>query len=60
MAAKGDNMDIDEGLYSRQLYVLGHDAMRRMAASNLLIAGCKGVGIEAAKNLALAGVKSIT
>jgi len=23
-------MDIDEGLYSRQLYVLGHDAMRRM------------------------------
>ena len=22
--------DIDEGLYSRQLYVLGHDAMRRM------------------------------
>ena len=31
MAAKVDNMDIDEGLYSRQLYVLGHDAMRRMA-----------------------------
>ena len=31
MAAKGDNMEIDEGLYSRQLYVLGHDAMRRMA-----------------------------
>lgn len=22
--------DIDEGLYSRQLYVLGHEAMRRM------------------------------
>jgi len=28
---------IDESLYSRQLYVLGHDAMRRLQASNILI-----------------------
>eukprot|EP00286_Rhodomonas_abbreviata_P025957 CAMPEP_0181313380 /NCGR_PEP_ID=MMETSP1101-20121128/14216_1 /TAXON_ID=46948 /ORGANISM="Rhodomonas abbreviata, Strain Caron Lab Isolate" /LENGTH=774 /DNA_ID=CAMNT_0023420327 /DNA_START=120 /DNA_END=2440 /DNA_ORIENTATION=+ len=52
--------DIDEGLYSRQLYVLGHDAMRRMQASNLLLIGCKGLGIEIGKNLALAGVKSLS
>ena len=38
--------DIDESLYSRQLYVLGHDAMRRMQASNILLVGCKGLGIE--------------
>ncbi|CCF48756.1 hypothetical protein NDA11_005592 [Ustilago hordei] len=51
---------IDEGLYSRQLYVLGHDAMKRMAASNVLVLGLGGLGAEIAKNVALAGVKSIT
>lgn len=50
---------IDESLYSRQLYVLGHEAMKRMSASNVLIVGLKGLGIEIAKNVALAGVKSI-
>lgn len=38
--------EIDEGLYSRQLYVLGHDAMRKMGAANVLISGMKGLGIE--------------
>jgi ubiquitin-activating enzyme E1 len=38
--------EIDEGLYSRQLYVLGHDAMRKLGASNVLIAGMKGLGVE--------------
>ena len=48
--------EIDESLYSRQLYVLGHEAMRRMGASNVLIVGLKGLGVEIAKNIALAGV----
>ncbi|KAK7928208.1 hypothetical protein PG985_005206 [Apiospora marii] len=52
--------EIDESLYSRQLYVLGHEAMRRMGASNILIVGMKGLGVEIAKNIALAGVKSLT
>lgn len=51
---------IDEGLYSRQLYVLGHDAMRAMAKSSVLIIGCDGLGIEIAKNVILAGVKSVS
>lgn len=51
---------IDESLYSRQLYVLGHEAMKRMSASNVLIVGLKGLGVEIAKNIALAGVKSIS
>lgn len=54
------NNDIDESLYSRQLYVLGHEAMKRMGASNVLIVGLKGLGVEVAKNVALAGVKSLT
>ncbi|KAK4458491.1 hypothetical protein QBC42DRAFT_300244 [Cladorrhinum samala] len=52
--------EIDESLYSRQLYVLGHEAMKRMGASNVLIVGQKGIGVEIAKNIALAGVKSLT
>ncbi|KAJ3412956.1 hypothetical protein HDV05_008671 [Chytridiales sp. JEL 0842] len=51
---------IDEGLYSRQLYVLGHKAMLAMSQSNVLIVGLKGLGVEIAKNVILAGVKSVT
>jgi ubiquitin-activating enzyme E1 len=51
---------IDEGLYSRQLYVLGHEAMRRMQRCSILLVGLGGLGVEIAKNLALAGVKSLT
>lgn len=54
------NTEIDEGLYSRQLYVLGHDAMRRMAKSDVLISGLGGLGVEIAKNVILGGVKSVT
>lgn len=54
------NEEIDEGLYSRQLYVLGHDAMRRMATSEVLISGLGGLGVEVAKNVILGGVKSVT
>ncbi|KAH1572050.1 SPS-sensor component ptr3 [Aspergillus fumigatus] len=52
--------EIDESLYSRQLYVLGHEAMKRMSSSNVLVVGMKGLGVEIAKNVALAGVKSLT
>ena len=54
------NGEIDESLYSRQLYVLGHEAMKRMGNSHVLIAGLRGLGVEIAKNIALAGVKSLT
>ncbi|ODV92350.1 hypothetical protein CANCADRAFT_56027 [Tortispora caseinolytica NRRL Y-17796] len=52
--------DIDESLYSRQLYVLGKEAMQQMKSSNVLIIGLGGLGVEIAKNVALAGVKSLT
>lgn len=62
MANNGTRMEdeIDESLYSRQLYVLGHDAMRRMANSDVLISGLGGLGVEVAKNVILGGVKSVT
>lgn len=58
--AKNGVGEIDEGLYSRQLYVLGHDAMRKMASSDVLISGLGGLGVEVAKNVILGGVKSVT
>uniref|UniRef100_A0A8C9T6H7 E1 ubiquitin-activating enzyme n=1 Tax=Scleropages formosus TaxID=113540 RepID=A0A8C9T6H7_SCLFO len=60
MAKNGNEAEIDEGLYSRQLYVLGHDAMKRMQSSNVLISGLRGLGVEIAKNVILGGVKSVT
>ncbi|XP_077517867.1 ubiquitin-like modifier-activating enzyme 1 [Amblyomma americanum] len=52
--------EIDESLYSRQLYVLGRDAMVRMAQSDVLVCGMGGLGVEIAKNIILGGVKSVT
>jgi ubiquitin-activating enzyme E1 len=34
--------------------------MKKMANSNVLISGMKGLGIEIAKNVVLGGVKSVT
>lgn len=59
-STNGTCSEIDEGLYSRQLYVLGHDAMRRMANSDVLISGLRGLGVEVAKNVILGGVRSVT
>lgn len=53
-------VDIDEGLYSRQLYVLGVDAMRKMQNADVLVSGLGGVGVEVAKNIVLGGVRSVT
>lgn len=39
-------VSIDEGLYSRQIYAIGLDAMKRMAVANVLVMGLKGVGVE--------------
>ena len=50
---------IDESLYSRQLYVLGHLAMSRMVQSSVLLVGVGGLGIEVAKNLVLGGIKAV-
>lgn len=52
--------DIDEDLHSRQLAVYGRETMRRLFASNILVSGMQGLGAEIAKNLILAGVKSVT
>ncbi|XP_039706393.1 ubiquitin-like modifier-activating enzyme 1 [Pteropus medius] len=60
MPKKGSEADLDEGLYSRQLYVLGHEAMKHLQTSSVLVSGLRGLGVEIAKNIILAGVKAVT
>lgn len=43
--SKGDKK-VDEGLYSRQLYVFGHEAQLKMQSTGVLIVGLKGLGAE--------------
>ncbi|CAF4912178.1 unnamed protein product [Rotaria sp. Silwood1] len=51
--------EIDEGLYSRQLYVMGTEAMHQLASAHVLISGMRGLGVEIAKNIILCGAKSV-
>ncbi|CAF3841834.1 unnamed protein product [Rotaria sp. Silwood1] len=51
--------EIDERLYSRQLYVIGKEAMYELRNADILISGMRGLGVEIAKNLILCGVKSV-
>ncbi len=37
---------IDEDLYNRSLYVLGHEALQKMAQANIFISGIGGLGVE--------------
>mmetsp|Transcript_9753 Transcript_9753/g.28618 ORF Transcript_9753/g.28618 Transcript_9753/m.28618 type:complete len:1026 (-) Transcript_9753:192-3269(-) len=54
------NEPLDEALYSRQLYVMGKEAMAKMTTCDVLFVGVSGLGIEIAKNVVLAGVRSVT
>lgn len=45
---------------SRCSYVLGHDAMKRMQNSSVLVSGMRGLGVEIAKNVILGGVRGVT
>ena len=45
-AVANETAGLDEALYNRQLYVLGHDAMFRMQMANVMIKGLRGLGLE--------------
>jgi len=51
---------IDTNLYSRQIGTFGMEAMGKLIKMNVLIVGLRGTGVETAKNLILAGPKSVT
>lgn len=47
-------------LYSRAIAALGVETMKNLSALRVLIIGLRGVGVETAKNLILAGPKAVT
>ncbi|OAG32051.1 ubiquitin-activating enzyme E1 [Nematocida sp. ERTm5] len=51
---------VDESLYSRQIYVMGNEAMKRMLSSHVLVLGLCNAGLEIVKNISLAGIKTIS
>ena len=51
---------IDYNLYSRQIYTYGIDTMEKIINLKILMIGLRGLGIEIAKNLVLAGPKQLT
>ncbi|KAI5163452.1 ubiquitin-activating enzyme E1 [Nematocida ausubeli] len=51
---------IDESLYSRQIYVMGNEAMKRMLSSHVLVLGLRNAGLELVKNIVLAGIKTVS
>ncbi|ETO26863.1 hypothetical protein RFI_10273 [Reticulomyxa filosa] len=44
--SSGNADEVDEKLYSRQLYVMGIEAMKQMQHSKVLIVGMNGIGVE--------------
>lgn len=53
-------VEIDTDLYSRQIGTFGMETMGKLIKMNVLIIGQRGLGVETAKNLILAGPASVT
>ncbi|GCA64480.1 hypothetical protein KIPB_014395 [Kipferlia bialata] len=51
--------EIDEDLYSRQLYVIGKEAMLKMANSACLLIGCGGLGVETGTGVCGVGIGDV-
>ena len=51
---------IDTNLYSRQIFTYGLDTMKKIINLRILLIGLRGLGIEIAKNLILAGPKEVS
>jgi len=54
------NQNLDNNFYSRQIGTYGLGTQTKIMKMNIFIYGMRGVGIETAKNLILAGPKSLT
>lgn len=48
-------VEINTDLYSRQIGTFGMETMGKLIKMKVLIVGCRGLGVEIAKNLILAG-----
>lgn len=55
-----ESQNLDTNLYSRQIGVYGIETMKEIIKLNIFIYGMRGLGIEIAKNIILAGPKKVT
>lgn len=55
-----EEVKIDTNLYSRQIGTYGLETMGKLVKMKVLIVGMRGLGVEIAKNLILAGPQSVT
>ena len=56
---KTEDVQIDTNLYSRQIGTFGLETMGKLIKLKVLIVGMRGLGVETAKNLILAGPASV-
>ena len=56
---EASNDKIDTNLYSRQIGTFGIETMGKLIKMKVVIAGIRGLGVEIAKNLILAGPNSV-
>lgn len=54
-----EETQIDTNLYSRQIGTFGMEAMGKLVKMDVVIIGMRGLGVEIAKNLILAGPRSV-
>jgi len=58
-----ENKDMNQdmmNLYSRQIAAFGVDTVKNILTLDILVVGVRGVGVEAAKDIVLAGPRSVT
>ena len=60
MVEQKNTENIDTNLYSRQIFTFGMEFMAKLMKMNVLLVGCRGLGVEIAKNLILAGPASLS
>jgi ubiquitin-activating enzyme E1 len=58
-AQEPESTQIDTNLYSRQIGTFGLETMGKLIKMEVAIVGLRGLGVECAKNLILAGPKSV-
>ena len=56
---QADGNQIDTDLYSRQIGTFGMETMAKLTQMNVIMVGMRGLGVETAKNLILAGPKHV-
>ena len=59
MENKEKEKKVDDDLYSRTIFTYGMETMKKLSTMKVLIVGMRGLGVETAKNIILAGPEEV-